>query len=29
MTYTVELLPTQKEYFEIPHNNPIDVAVYQ
>lgn len=29
MTYTVELLPAQKEYFEISHNNPIDVAVYQ
>ena len=29
MTYTVELLPAQREYFEIPHNNPIDVAVYQ
>lgn len=29
MTYSVELLPAQREYFEIPHNNPIDVAVYQ
>lgn len=27
--YEVDLLPAQKEYFEIPHNNPIDVAVYQ
>lgn len=29
MSYTVDLLPAQKEYFEIPHNNPIDIAVYQ
>lgn len=29
MPYEVELLPAQKEYFEIPHNNPIDIAVYQ
>lgn len=29
MTYTVNLLPAQREYFEIPHNYPIDVAVYQ
>ena len=29
MTYSVELLPAQREYFEINHNNPIDIAVYQ
>lgn len=27
--YEVNLLPAQKELFEINHNYPIDVAVYQ
>jgi hypothetical protein len=29
MSYTVSLLPAQREFFEINHNNPIDIAVYQ
>lgn len=28
-TYKVELLPAQREFFEIPHKFPIDVACYQ
>ena len=29
MTYDVQLLPKQQEYIEIPHDYPIDVALYQ
>lgn len=29
MSYTVKLLPSQKDFFEINHNNPIDIALYQ
>lgn len=29
MSYTVNLLPAQKRFWEIPHNNSIDVALYQ
>lgn len=27
--YKVNLLPAQREYFEINHSYPIDIAVYQ
>ena len=27
--YTVDLLPTQRKFWEIPHNNNIDVSLYQ
>ena len=29
MTYEVNLLPAQREFWEIPHNYPIDIALYQ
>lgn len=29
MSYTVNLLPAQKRFWEIDHNNSIDVALYQ
>lgn len=29
MSYTVELLPAQRKFWEIDHNENIDVAVYQ
>lgn len=27
--YTVDLLPAQRRFFEIDHNNPIDIACFQ
>lgn len=27
--YEVNLLPAQRKFWEIPHNNSIDVALYQ
>lgn len=29
MPYTVNLLPAQKEFWEIPHNYDRDIALYQ
>ena len=29
MSYTVNLLPAQREFFEINHSYPMDIAVYQ
>lgn len=29
MSYTVDLLPTQRKFWEIPHDNNIDVSLYQ
>jgi hypothetical protein len=29
MSYEVSLLPAQREYFEINHSYPVDIAVYQ
>lgn len=29
MSYVVDLLPAQREYFEINHDYPMDIAVYQ
>lgn len=29
MSYEVSLLPAQREYFEISHSYPMDIAVYQ